>query len=866
MRIGITSLFIILFKVIAMDSEPINLKPIAPIRNDHATNDSYERAFTSFVQRVILWNRDNPTDLVIIPDEDGISVAGTVVAGADNSAGGKQIRNMMKTYFENGALTAEGERQSLDTLMGLGEAMKKETIANMTKTREGIRTILDVQRIEQILAAFEANPEIKSYFRKFQRSGRPMIEVLTAVAAQLKVGTGTFYSVVQGREIRDYVDVVHALVDMGVSSGTVSSKIIAIKEILSQLAAHKPLDIENGRVSSWIQPSQVIVGKAGANYVNYHPGTAGPFPVDKSLTVDQAQKFVSDAYAGANLSKPVLKIGEQFGDLVARAGNMLDTDLYRLKDDLLLFKSNLVYEALNRLKRDFSIKKARVGGTSYTFPVRGDTFNLAIALSMETFYPISVKIRAGKVKHKYNDSRFGVYLGPLGAPAASTAWYKLIPFGGKSRQNYEFTLAPYFGYADSMFGVLRTLTSSGTKHNFAYAEVKSTAVAVTETAVNSIDMQRPGADIGSHSRLTVNLGGKDSATKRGYLLDFRSEMKIFISNLAKLLSQTVQLNKTSYNILHFLAKRVAVSGKVASSWGLSALSTSQYYQIGFNGAGIAIELSDSEFSLNYQEFVEQFEQFLTVMCRDIYAVYETTSGVVKTFLLEGSTKLKFDLTAWQGSDLNDQFATFYSKIFKFFYKQNSTEFYDPETISLVLTDAKADFDATLIAYLSFLPEEIYSSNSGSGLQRPLRVPDNDNPVRTKEVWGADGLYTYLRDRLKRQVDSLSDPKHKSHVAGTYICVPQGSIDKLADGTSFKFTPPPTAGPVDMKVWAEGFTDWGDFVGYVQVMSWIRNFTYSNKQEKTKISKKRVSGFINNDTKQLRKLIYTFGGEPSKLLE
>jgi len=50
------------------------------------------------------------------------------------------------------------------------------------------------------------------------------------------------------------------------------------------------------------------------------------------------------------------------------------------------------------------------------------------------------------------------------------------------------------------------------------------------------------------------------------------------------------------------------------------------------------------------------------------------------------------------------------------------------------------------------------------------------------------------------------------------------------------------------------------------MSWIRNFTYANKMEKSKVNKNRVTSYLGRDTKDLKKLIYTFGGGPNDYLD
>ena len=75
------------------------------------------------------------------------------------------------------------------------------------------------------------------------------------------------------------------------------------------------------------------------------------------------------------------------------------------------------------------------------------------------------------------------------------------------------------------------------------------------------------------------------------------------------------------------------------------------------------------------------------------------------------------------------------------------------------------------------------------------------------------------------------------------------------------------GGISATVTLDGFQNNAEgAIKYLQTLSWLRNFNYGSKLERQKISKGRVNTYINQDTKQLKKLIYTFGGEPTKVLK
>jgi hypothetical protein len=90
-------------------------------------------------------------------------------------------------------------------------------------------------------------------------------------------------------------------------------------------------------------------------------------------------------------------------------------------------------------------------------------------------------------------------------------------------------------------------------------------------------------------------------------------------------------------------------------------------------------------------------------------------------------------------------------------------------------------------------------------------------------------------------------------------VPENENDENVD--------PNRIGTLNATLTLDGYAgDVGPYLKYLQTLAWIRNFNYGSKLERQKISKNRVTSYITQDTKQLKKLIYTFGGQPTNYLQ
>ena len=117
----------------------------------------------------------------------------------------------------------------------------------------------------------------------------------------------------------------------------------------------------------------------------------------------------------------------------------------------------------------------------------------------------------------------------------------------------------------------------------------------------------------------------------------------------------------------------------------------------------------------------------------------------------------------------------------------------------------------------------------------------------------DDLRGKLESRLVMIADLITQQSdYDEHV---YIYFPPHCLEGLGYAAEANF-----------RVHVDGFKSRSDWLKYIQVMSWIRNFTYANKMEKSKVNKNRVTSYLGRDTKDLKKLIYTFGGEPNDYLD
>ena len=59
-------------------------------------------------------------------------------------------------------------------------------------------------------------------------------------------------------------------------------------------------------------------------------------------------------------------------------------------------------------------------------------------------------------------------------------------------------------------------------------------------------------------------------------------------------------------------------------------------------------------------------------------------------------------------------------------------------------------------------------------------------------------------------------------------------------------------------------DYKSYLEYLFLHHYLRTYNYGIKKETRKISDRRVGDFLNEDVRELRKLIETFGGDASHL--
>lgn len=461
-----------------------------------------------------------------------------------------------------------------------------------------------------------------------------------------------------------------------------------------------------------------------------------------------------------------LAVNEQFGDLVRQLNSTVDTDLYRKREVTLNYKSRVVMDCFDAIRKKLQGDMIKIPTTSYFFPLAYDTYKLGRTFGQAKFFPTTLRIKFDKDSNPIDPemtglSRFGVW---VGSPAKlSDHWIRLIPFGKKKRMSYEFKLAPYYGYVDSMYSILKVPYPTNDEINVWYPTAekhRDEPVKVDDVTKFTKRVLAPGPDSDAAAKLGIWFAGARDERRKGFLA-----MNAMIAAVAG-----VKVKKDELGVAFWDRIKAVVYEHIG------------YFVDGATEDGVA-------------------NADMTELLRRTYKVAsDTQSDVVNRLVI----------------------------VMKSFYQK---------------------------------------SEDGTVLDKKIRISKIDGAKGYDDFGDTSKLTTFLMARVEKWGQAVAD-KWADDV-DAYLVIPHG-LQKTVISDAEK---------VNLKKWfkrydptmihanlsAEGFENFNDFCAYVGVNSWIRNFTYSLKQERTKISTQRVRTYVNSDSKALKKLVYTFGGEPTKAM-
>lgn len=641
------------------------------------------------------------------------------------------------------------------------------------------------------------------------------------------------------------------------------------------------------------------------------PSGFGTAPIAKDVSLNAAARILSSDFAGVGTKQPVLKSLDQFADLVKQVNDIVDTDLFKNKEALLAFKYQTVMGALNDFKRQLNLKKVR---KPVDLQIVGNDVNRArlqtlssMSPEFETLYPIAMRLKTMDKNFK-GGKGFGVYLcatevadglmrGVGGNVVAYDDCGKFVPwanFGSKRKQAYDISIAPYFGYVDTMYSILKVPSPSGQTLGFPVDISRVPRYQFDGQAINPFNLGqenqapirqylgdlpdellplelenatdqvvfRATADISDFSKFSINLMGKDN--NKNFLVGLEEFRSSFMSGIVSFLGFNIPLTRdedvssaTLVDVfwdndyqnyfqnypgyLEHEGKYFVLSLTGADSYGVRSIPPDElnnWIENQQNGVVTslmaAIYNRQTRLHLIVTGAIRLLAQLQSILAKEMPGRIGLQSKVSRLHdILSG-----VDVTV--STCLTSQ--TSLRRLQEFSLQAGGPE---PEWLAVV-NDLLADINAGVglrgengaqFQSVFKMPRERSFRLTGPGLS-------GENLVNSQ----AD-LKLWLESRAKLVYQDLRAKDTYRH--DLLFALPAGCVEPNKTAT--------------IRCWVEGFTEHEDWISYIQVMSWIRNHNYANKMEKSKINKTRVSSYLKRDVKDVKKLIYTFGGEPNEYM-
>lgn len=634
------------------------------------------------------------------------------------------------------------------------------------------------------------------------------------------------------------------------------------------------------------------------------PSTFGVAPINPEIPLKHSQNFLANEFLGVSPIVPVLKPISQFSSVVDKVSTIVDSDLFKNKEALLNYKHGSIIKALNDLKRQIKDNYAQrvpveiridKGDGSARFIPLGQAFGKELTGA----YPITFKLKSLDKNFK-GGKDFGIYMLCNEVVRKEGVDFKpvvpYIQFGSRTKKTFEISLAPYFGYVDSMYAPLKVPNASGREASWgvrdemqefqvpgsdppAIEQVRTVTVHSATEASPVPNIWRITADATNSSKISVNLAGRDYARALTSSIDAplaaavssswaftrlrvpkhfprKTNALEFTSFLGKELSQK-SLSDYLKGVIFAASDDGFTSQALQADPTLSVtlvLLSGQGYEnvrrpytdaishLGAWNDTTALFANEQSHRQTLKTLIESAKNNMVGAWSGFRTDVRVLSGVLRTKLMDGNDVLK------AVDDLDDQLQLFVtscdallsnSLAYRNWYNnfQATITKIQKQTEKLKIIMAKPEYDWVKTAVQT----------------RAFRVSGPDIVGYTTAADG-DALKSILNGRLGQAADAIS--QRDLYDRDLYVFLPAGCTGATATERQDCL----------FRAHVDLFTDRSYWIRYIQVLSWIRNFNYSNKMERSKINRSRVTSYLNRDTKDLKKLIYTFGGEPNSYIE
>lgn len=631
-----------------------------------------------------------------------------------------------------------------------------------------------------------------------------------------------------------------------------------------------------GNFSLPIRKFDVSLGQKYPGYYDMNT-PLGPAPTDNRITAEVARNNIIDQNAGVAVKVPAFKRTTQFSNLVNQITDTFDSSIYKDKETLLNLKTDFVQNAFKLAKAQLG-RQLRKGTINVTLPTRiaagivdapGGQGNpptdyvlisLASLLGAESPFPTLLNIRFGK-GFKTGGKSFGVVgRNPMGQALGGDTpkLIDLVKFGKASRSNVSVQLAPYYGYVDSMFAPVRQVLRTALPD--LNCRVQNNANGAVDFVTMPFAQARMGAPYADINKASFSLQSRADFIEHSALMAGKSNFIRFIDATSRIIEGALnhQIVWSNGNLAaaqqgspqEFLAafdldetEFVLMPGANGGFLGLGAAATKRVLVLK-DGSFIYEYVSRADALRRFDISNETWDSGLVPLDEAHYV------GQYRKVLFSLSAALKKLLASHQATHLA------YTGINQGqVYQQILTDIQqlDAQVSLLANSNGSLFIRNCLEAMLAMVGDRNVFTRISNLV--PPALPDRVNSLTTERgVYctpsaGVRTLYT-TPDALAIEICNICAVGNRTQLQ-SYLFLPQEAF---------------TNQPQEIKIYAQYFATEAEAAPYLRLMDMMRSFNYGNKNERTKISTKRVRSYINQDSKSLRKLVYAFGGEPSRLID
>lgn len=595
-------------------------------------------------------------------------------------------------------------------------------------------------------------------------------------------------------------------------------------------------------------------------------------PVNPNIPVEVAREYAIEQYGGVRPPVKILEPQRQFGQVISQVTDLLDNQLFKGREAQVNMKSDIFYRMMRLAVASY--KELMITENFGPHLVSTGDF---IITRPHFFVPISVNVRFNKVvqmRSTHNGLTLYLRVQHVDAQAQGNqdgrVLVPIVNFGKTSKRSYEFTLAPYYGYSDTMYNLTSTLShNAATVYRTGQLPADYTSLctgarlavksADVNTFYNRLSLQLPrNAEISGYSG--ISMIARTLASFADQMIARRSNLLLYGIFGAPRPAWMAQPLYDQLNAWYPPAAQAIDLDPHLYADGMRVGHTPyQYVEGHFMNVGfehtfewnpltrrldeIALDLDNGEDKVMLDS--EALEQLLLNLATDLRH-YLNATLVASQFVLQlvalprraGVNAQNVGIIEESGRHAR----TFINKYAAPDLLQTGSLGIGLHTMYSVLSQYLTGATAL------FTDETVTGFVSGSLAIRPFKLtPNNPNVTAMPSFVEMQSAVDHVKARAVAAANIVLNAENAvvTQNARAYILDLSGVVPQTG---------------LTVQVAMTHFANASHGLQYLYTQQWLRGFNYTKKLELEKIAGARVEKYVKADTNNLKQLVTTLGGK------